>query len=199
MKSCYFVIFFFLATKCAYTLNFLLWMLMPTVDHFRCLLMYPQGLENVTDHLSVFLCVVNHDELIPGWWTVLYMHILLSRWVLQYYTTLYFWSPTSSSISGWNHFAQFTVSIVNKDITKSKYSGEFSSFFVRHIIRTHKTLQLLAIDMWNFEWMVLWFQIHCISFGKRNTTGDGKSLSSCHDYPMVFLSMISLQSELKFK
>jgi hypothetical protein len=28
-------------------------------------------------------------------------------------------------ISGWSHFAQFTIAVINRDPKKSKYSGEF--------------------------------------------------------------------------
>jgi hypothetical protein len=27
-------------------------------------------------------------------------------------------------VSGWSHFAQFTIAVINKDPKKSKYSGE---------------------------------------------------------------------------
>ncbi|CAL4981683.1 unnamed protein product [Urochloa decumbens] len=52
------------------------------------MLIYPQGLDNPSVYLSLFLCVANHDELLPGW----------------------------------SQFAQFTLTMVNKDTAKSKYS-----------------------------------------------------------------------------
>ncbi|KAK9724396.1 hypothetical protein RND81_05G069600 [Saponaria officinalis] len=58
------------------------------------ILIYPQGC-NVIDHLSLFLCVANHDELPPGW----------------------------------NHLAQFTIGVVNKDPKKSKYSDTLHSYW----------------------------------------------------------------------
>jgi hypothetical protein len=30
--------------------------------------------------------------------------------------------------SGWSHFAQFTIALINKDPKKSKYSGEFNDY-----------------------------------------------------------------------
>ncbi|KMZ73902.1 hypothetical protein ZOSMA_13G01080 [Zostera marina] len=58
------------------------------------ILIYPQGCE-VTNHLSLFLCVANHEKLLPGW----------------------------------SHFAQFTISVVNKDPKKSKYSDTLHRFW----------------------------------------------------------------------
>ncbi|KAL5068232.1 hypothetical protein RYX36_019119 [Vicia faba] len=58
------------------------------------ILMHPQGC-NVRNHLSLFLCVANHDKLLPGW----------------------------------RHFAQFTMSVVNKDPKKSKYSDTLHRFW----------------------------------------------------------------------
>lgn len=52
------------------------------------ILIHPQGCDaNARNHLSLFLCVANHDKL----------------------------------LSGWSHFVQFTISVVNKDPKKSKY------------------------------------------------------------------------------
>uniref|UniRef100_A0A7N0UUM0 MATH domain-containing protein n=1 Tax=Kalanchoe fedtschenkoi TaxID=63787 RepID=A0A7N0UUM0_KALFE len=58
------------------------------------ILIYPQGCD-VCNHLSLFLCVANHDKLLPGW----------------------------------SHFAQFTISAVNKDPKKSKYSDTLHRFW----------------------------------------------------------------------
>ncbi|GAA0155517.1 hypothetical protein LIER_13227 [Lithospermum erythrorhizon] len=58
------------------------------------ILIYPQGCD-VCNHLSLFLCVANHDKLLPGW----------------------------------SHFAQFTISVVNKDVKKSKYSDTLHRFW----------------------------------------------------------------------
>ncbi|CAM8921261.1 unnamed protein product [Rhodiola kirilowii] len=58
------------------------------------ILIYPQGCD-VCNHLSLFLCVANHDKLLPGW----------------------------------SHFAQFTISVVNKDPKKSKYSDTLHRFW----------------------------------------------------------------------
>ncbi|CAK8571947.1 unnamed protein product [Lathyrus sativus] len=57
------------------------------------ILIYPLGFD-VNNHLSLFLCVANHDKLLPGW----------------------------------SHFAQFTISVVNKDPKKSKYSDTLHRF-----------------------------------------------------------------------
>ncbi|XP_044486276.1 TNF receptor-associated factor homolog 1b-like [Mangifera indica] len=58
------------------------------------ILIYPQGCD-VCNHLSLFLCVANHDKLLPGW----------------------------------SHFAQFTISVVNRDPKKSKYSDTLHRFW----------------------------------------------------------------------
>ncbi|XP_058770862.1 TNF receptor-associated factor homolog 1b-like [Vicia villosa] len=57
-------------------------------------LLYPLGCDE-RNHLSLFLCVANHDKLLPGW----------------------------------SHFAQFTISVVNKDPKKSKYSDTLHRFW----------------------------------------------------------------------
>ncbi|CAM0144650.1 unnamed protein product [Urochloa decumbens] len=59
------------------------------------MLIYPQGLDNPSVYLSLFLCVANHDELLPGW----------------------------------SQFAQFTLTMVNKDTAKSKYSDTLHRFW----------------------------------------------------------------------
>ncbi|XP_047955496.1 TNF receptor-associated factor homolog 1a-like isoform X1 [Salvia hispanica] len=64
------------------------------------ILIYPQGCD-VCNHLSLFLCVANHDKLLPG---------------MAHY-------------SGWSHFAQFTIAVVNKDPKKSKYSDTLHRFW----------------------------------------------------------------------
>ncbi|XP_047955503.1 TNF receptor-associated factor homolog 1a-like isoform X5 [Salvia hispanica] len=66
----------------------------------RYILIYPQGCD-VCNHLSLFLCVANHDKLLPG---------------MAHY-------------SGWSHFAQFTIAVVNKDPKKSKYSDTLHRFW----------------------------------------------------------------------
>ncbi|XP_042028934.1 TNF receptor-associated factor homolog 1a-like [Salvia splendens] len=58
------------------------------------ILIYPHGCD-VCNHLSLFLCVANHDKLLPGW----------------------------------SHFAQFTISVVNKDPKKSRYSDTLHHFW----------------------------------------------------------------------
>ncbi|XP_048129191.1 TNF receptor-associated factor homolog 1b-like [Rhodamnia argentea] len=68
------------------------------------ILIYPQGCD-VCNHLSLFLCVHNHDKLLPG-------------------------SPLFPILSaGWTHFAQFTIAVVNKDPKKSKYSDTLHRFW----------------------------------------------------------------------
>ncbi|XP_047334081.1 TNF receptor-associated factor homolog 1b-like isoform X2 [Impatiens glandulifera] len=58
------------------------------------ILIYPQGCD-VRNHLSLFLCVANHDKLLPGW----------------------------------SHFAQFTITVVNKETKKSKFSDTLHRFW----------------------------------------------------------------------
>ncbi|ESQ44677.1 hypothetical protein EUTSA_v10003141mg [Eutrema salsugineum] len=77
------------------------------------ILIYPQGCD-VCNHLSLFLCIANHDKLLPG-------------------------------ETGWSHFAQFTIAVVNKYPKKSKHSCNL--------------LHLL---------------IHYTGFGRKSMIGDGK-------------------------
>ncbi|KAJ0229712.1 MATH/TRAF domain-containing protein [Hirschfeldia incana] len=58
------------------------------------ILIYPQGCD-VWHHLSLFLCVANHEKLLPGW----------------------------------GHFAQFTITVANKDPKKSKFSDTLHRFW----------------------------------------------------------------------
>ncbi|KAJ3669865.1 hypothetical protein LUZ60_010189 [Juncus effusus] len=58
------------------------------------ILIYPKGCD-VHNHLSLFLCVANHEKLLPGW----------------------------------SHLAQFSISVVNKDPKKSKYSDTMHRFW----------------------------------------------------------------------
>ena len=74
--------------------------------------MYPQGCD-VCNHLSLFLCVADYDKLLPGIWALKSMSACLTA-INGLLTT---------SASGWSHFAQFTIAVVNKDPKKSKYSG----------------------------------------------------------------------------
>ncbi|MFQ6620833.1 hypothetical protein Gotur_003209 [Gossypium turneri] len=83
------------------------------------ILVYPQGCD-VCNHLSLFLCVANHDKLLPG--LILSLNFNLDS--LSYCNMLldlYGSSPYPKT--GWSHFAQFTIAVVNKDPKKSKYSG----------------------------------------------------------------------------
>ncbi|KAL5702007.1 hypothetical protein ACHQM5_027280 [Ranunculus cassubicifolius] len=58
------------------------------------ILIYPKGCD-VCNHLSLFLCVADHDKLLPGW----------------------------------SHFAQFTISVVNREPKKFKYSDTLHRFW----------------------------------------------------------------------
>ncbi|CAH8336708.1 unnamed protein product [Eruca vesicaria subsp. sativa] len=58
------------------------------------ILIYPQGCD-VWHHLSLFLCVANHEKLLPGW----------------------------------GHFAQFTITVANKDPKNSKFSDTLHRFW----------------------------------------------------------------------
>lgn len=86
----------------------------------RYILIYPQGCD-VCNHLSLFLCVANHDKLLPGLFLELakfaLMILLFGRIMLDLFP------PSSWVDTGWSHFAQFTIAVVNKDPKKSKYSG----------------------------------------------------------------------------
>ena len=87
---------------------------------FRYILIYPQGCD-VCNHLSLFLCVANHDKLLPGRciiWCIVFDS-------LQFVTPLYIFNMICF-YSGWSHFAQFTIAVINRDPKKSKYSGEFN-------------------------------------------------------------------------
>lgn len=83
----------------------------------RYILIYPQGCD-VCNHISLFLCVANHDKLLPGM-----QQLFCFFWVAN---CKFFDSEVLvNDISGWSHFAQFTIAVVNKDPKKSKYSGWF--------------------------------------------------------------------------
>jgi hypothetical protein len=84
----------------------------------RYILIYPQGCD-VCNHISLFLCVANHDKLLPGM-----RHLFCSFWAAD---CKFFDSEVllNDDVSGWSHFAQFTIAVVNKDPKKSKYSGWF--------------------------------------------------------------------------
>jgi hypothetical protein len=84
----------------------------------RYTLIYPQGCD-VCNHLSLFLCVANHDKLLPGWLNVL---CIIFDTLHDSFTMIIKWF---AFISGWSHFAQFTIAVINRDPKKSKYSGEF--------------------------------------------------------------------------
>ncbi|XP_010444723.1 PREDICTED: MATH domain-containing protein At5g43560-like [Camelina sativa] len=58
------------------------------------ILVYPEGCD-VSGFLSLFLCVGNYDQLLPGW----------------------------------SHLAQFTISVVNKDPKRSKFSDTLHQFW----------------------------------------------------------------------
>ncbi|KAK6929833.1 MATH/TRAF domain [Dillenia turbinata] len=80
-------------------LLFLLWFVLETsmegeISLVRSILFYPQGSDACSD-LSLFLCVANHDKLLPGW----------------------------------SHLVLFTISVVNKDSKKSKYSDTLQRFW----------------------------------------------------------------------
>jgi hypothetical protein len=85
---------------------------------FRYILIYPQGCD-VCNHLSLFLCVANHDKLLPGWFNVL---CVIFDTLHDSFIMIFKWF---AFISGWSHFAQFTIAVINRDPKKSKYSGEF--------------------------------------------------------------------------
>jgi hypothetical protein len=85
---------------------------------FRYILIYPQGCD-VCNHLSLFLCVANHDKLLPG--RCIDGCIVFDT--LHFVTIMFF--NMICFCSGWSHFAQFTIAVINRDPKKSKYSGEF--------------------------------------------------------------------------
>ncbi|XP_028555735.1 TNF receptor-associated factor homolog 1a-like isoform X2 [Dendrobium catenatum] len=76
------------------------------------ILIYPQGCD-VCNHLSLFLCVANHDKLLPGW----------------------------------SHFAQFTISVVNKDPNFSKFSDTLHRFWKKeHDWGWKKFMELTKVE-----------------------------------------------------
>jgi hypothetical protein len=92
----------------------------------RYILVYPQGCD-VSNHLSLFLCVANHDKHLPGLVLVccnFCLHNIVSP-KLFYNRTWHF--------SGWSQFAQFTIAVGNLDPKKVKYSGknQFAVFLHR--------------------------------------------------------------------
>ncbi|XP_033513008.1 TNF receptor-associated factor homolog 1b-like isoform X1 [Nicotiana tomentosiformis] len=88
------------------------------------ILIYPQGCD-VCNHLSLFLCVANHDKLLPGV-IMLVVHPNLSSSVAV--AVLLMFSCLLIK-TGWSHFAQFTIAVVNKDPKKSKYSDTLHRFW----------------------------------------------------------------------
>ncbi|KAK6915376.1 MATH/TRAF domain [Dillenia turbinata] len=86
----------------------------------RYILIYPQGCD-VCNHLSLFLCVANHDKLYPG--------------MISYSSLFYLINNVSPPLfvtetgTGWGHFAQFTIAVVNNDPKKSKYSDTLHRFW----------------------------------------------------------------------
>ena len=92
--------------------------------------MYPHGCD-VSNHLSLFLCVADYDKLLPGQCRSLllpscltFMRALKIRMVHRADRASPSAQPTSRRLhTGWSHFAQFTIAVVNKDPKKSKYSG----------------------------------------------------------------------------
>lgn len=93
----------------------------------RYILIYPQGCD-VCNHLSLFLCVANHDKLLPG--LRLPVGFIYSSTVSLFLNS-YVYTQIICFVheTGWSHFAQFTIAVVNKDPKKSKYSGWFSGDF----------------------------------------------------------------------
>ncbi|XP_073116049.1 TNF receptor-associated factor homolog 1b isoform X1 [Elaeis guineensis] len=92
------------------------------------ILIYPQGCD-VCNHLSLFLCVANHDKLLPG-------IAACSMPFLFAFVACFLKSPclilkcsAFCLLTGWSHFAQFTIAVVNKDPKKSKYSDTLHRFW----------------------------------------------------------------------
>ena len=81
----------------------------------RYILVYPQGCD-VCNHLSLFLCVADYDKLLPGKAASVRL-----TWCAHPSTLTLHRLPQT----GWSHFAQFTIAVVNKDPKKSKYSGTY--------------------------------------------------------------------------
>ena len=90
----------------------------------RYILVYPQGCD-VCNHLSLFLCVADYDKLLPGAQLFLDQNGVKLSGKGQT-TVLTLWETNMLRTTGWSHFAQFTIAVVNKDPKKSKYSGVVS-------------------------------------------------------------------------
>ncbi|XP_020587073.1 LOW QUALITY PROTEIN: MATH domain-containing protein At5g43560-like, partial [Phalaenopsis equestris] len=94
------------------------------------ILVYPQGCD-VCNHLSLFLCVANHDKLLPGW----------------------------------SHFAQFTISVENRDPKHSKFSDTLHRFWKKeHDWGWKKFMELTKVEdgFVNDETLIIKAQVQVI-------------------------------------
>lgn len=148
----------------------------------------------------MFLCVANHDKLLPGL-VELSINILHGFALLTHplvYLCFKFCSLKCFSFfggSGWSHFAQFTIAVVNKDAKKSKYSGQWSKTDVLLYMQ-------LRLEWFSWYWyeMCKLSQIRYIVSGKKSMIGGGKSLWSYLKCQMVlWMQTTYLPLRLKFK
>ena len=144
-------------------------------------MIYPQGCD-VCNHLSLFLCVANHDKLLPGMLVNCDLYIFLcnlnhfSCFLVYLIFPLLFFFFLSFFVcvkTGWGHFAQFTIAVVNKDPKKSKYSGWLETYLQSYL---NVVLVILIGSPLMLNKLIL--QIHYIDSGRKSMIGDGKNLWS---------------------
>ena len=102
---------------------------------------------DVHNHLSLFLCVADYDKLLPGEFYAMSGSRQpsrdddFSRRGVACLPPSPRQQPTPSSqahplapffLSGWSHFAQFAIAVVNKDPKKSKYSDTYIASAEEH-------------------------------------------------------------------
>ncbi|KAL8210603.1 hypothetical protein R6Q57_005040 [Mikania cordata] len=75
------------------------------------ILINPGGCD-VFNYISIFLCAADHDKLLPGMIVCIFLRVFNLAFIIR-----------------WSHLAQFTVSVVNKDPKKSRYSDTLHRFW----------------------------------------------------------------------
>ncbi|KAL8263571.1 hypothetical protein R6Q59_021701 [Mikania micrantha] len=129
---------------------------------FRCITIYPKGIM-VSDHLSLFLCVANHDKLLRGWshfaqFTIAVVNKDPKK--SKYSDTLHrFWEKEHDW--GWKKFmelSRLSDGFLDDGTLKIKVQVQVIRF----------GFHLLCYDSLNFFWMMIYYQL------KLRKMSDGK-------------------------
>ena len=70
----------------------------------------------ITSHCFFVLLIMTNFSQVSYCLIVFFNNHFFNQWLISYNFCLIF-------ETGWSHFAQFTIAVVNKDPKKSKYSG----------------------------------------------------------------------------